>query len=122
MLLVYSFSWIGLKEEKKIKGGLVFAFISLSSLLLFVKSGKRVNTVKIILEMLGAMKKPFGQGPVDVETGEGTTVERFMVEKLGYDPAHVGLLSYFINGEQVKPSKVLGNGNRLKILMVIGGG
>ena len=56
MLLVYSFSWIGLKEEKKIKGGLVFAFISLSSLLLFVKSGKRLNTVKIILEMLGAMK------------------------------------------------------------------
>jgi sulfur carrier protein ThiS len=79
-------------------------------------------TMKITLEMLGAMKKPLGQGPVDVEVGEGTTVERFMVERLGYDPAHVGLLSYFIEGEAVKPSTVLKDGNRLKILMVIGGG
>ncbi|MEJ2745583.1 MAG: hypothetical protein P8123_07875 [bacterium] len=68
------------------------------------------------------MKKPLGQGPVDVEVGEGTTVGRFMVEKLGYDTAHVRLLSYFIGGESVKPSYVLRDGNQLKILMVIGGG
>lgn len=78
--------------------------------------------MKITLEMLGAMKKPLDQGPVDVEAAEGTTVERLMIERLGYDPAHVGLLSYFVDGETVKPSKVLRDGARLKILMVIGGG
>jgi hypothetical protein len=78
--------------------------------------------MRIILEMLGAMKKPLGQGPVDVEVGEGTTVEQFMVEKLGYTPAHVGLLSYFINGKRAKPSAVLPADCLLKILMIIGGG
>ncbi len=78
--------------------------------------------MKITLEMLGAMKKPLGQGPVDVEVGKGTTVERFMVGKLGYDPAHVRLLSYFIDGKSAKPSAVLNDGCALKIMMIIGGG
>jgi hypothetical protein len=78
--------------------------------------------LKITLEMLGAMKKPLGQGPVDVEVGEGTTVEQFMVRKLSYNPAHVGFLSYFINGKSVKPSAVLKDGGALKIMMIIGGG
>lgn len=78
--------------------------------------------MRITLEMLGAMKKPLGQGPVDVEVGEGTTIERFMVEKLGYNPAHVELLSYFMNGKSVKPSAVFKDGCALKIMMIIGGG
>ena len=78
--------------------------------------------MKITLEMLGAMKKPLGQGPVDVEVGKGTTVERFMVEKLGYNPAHIGLLTYFINGAPAKPSAIIPANCLLKILMIIGGG
>jgi hypothetical protein len=78
--------------------------------------------VKITLEMLGAMKKPLGQGPVQLEVKEGTTVQQFMVETLGYDPAHVGVLSFFINGRSVKSSATLSANCALKILMIIGGG
>jgi len=78
--------------------------------------------MKITLEMLGAMKKPLGQGPAEVEVRHGATVEEFMVEKLGYALAHVDLLVYYINGEKAKPSAVLTPGCRLKVLMIIGGG
>lgn len=78
--------------------------------------------MKITLEMLGAMKKPLGQGPVEVEVEKGTTVAGFMVEKLNYDPSHVRLPSYFMDGQAVKPSAVLKEGCALKVLMIIGGG
>ncbi|MDD5557241.1 MAG: hypothetical protein PHN82_08335 [bacterium] len=78
--------------------------------------------MKITLEMVGAMRKPLGQGPVEVETEEGTTVERFMTERLGYRSEHVPRLSYFIDGEAARPSAVLTAGCRLRILMIIGGG
>ncbi len=78
--------------------------------------------MKISIEMLGAMKKPLGQGPVDVEVREGTTVGRLMVETLGYSSSHVDLLVYYINGEKARPSSVLSPGCRLKVLMIIGGG
>ncbi len=78
--------------------------------------------VKIVLEMMGVMRKPLGQGPVAIEVEEGMTVERFMVEKLGYRPEHLGFLSYFIDGKPVKPSALMRAGCLLRILMVIGGG
>ncbi|MCX6354456.1 MAG: hypothetical protein NTZ78_06080 [Candidatus Aureabacteria bacterium] len=78
--------------------------------------------MKIILEMLGAMKKPLGQGPVEVEVAEGTSIRDFMVQKLKYDPSHIGLLSYFVNGAPAKPSAILPAACALKILMIIGGG
>lgn len=78
--------------------------------------------MKITLEMLGAMKKPLGQGPVEVEVRDSSTVEQFMTEKLGYAPAHVDLLVYYINGKKSKPSAGLTPGCRLKALMIIGGG
>jgi len=72
--------------------------------------------------MLGAMKKPLGQGPVEVDVRKDSTIGEFMVEKLAYDPAHVDLLSYFIDNAPAKPSSKLKAGCRLKILMIIGGG
>jgi sulfur carrier protein ThiS len=78
--------------------------------------------MKITLEMLGAMKKPLGQGPVEVEVPDGATVGELMIEKLGYAPGHVDLLAYYVNGEKAKPSAVLTTGCRLKVLMIIGGG
>ncbi|MFH1438550.1 MAG: hypothetical protein ABIJ56_22770 [Pseudomonadota bacterium] len=78
--------------------------------------------MKISLEMLGPMKKPLGQGPVDVEVEDGATVREFMEKRLDYEPGHVRLLKYFIDGAEAKPSAALSDGCRLKILMVIGGG
>jgi hypothetical protein len=78
--------------------------------------------MKIRLEMLGAMKKPFGQGPVELEARDGSTVKDFMTERLGYEPEQVRLLSYFIDGKKAKPSARLKAGCELKVLMVIGGG
>ena len=78
--------------------------------------------MKISLEMLGAMRKPLGQGPVDVEIREKTTVGQLMVETLGYSPSHVDLLVYYIDGDKARPSSVLSPGCRLKVLMIIGGG
>ncbi|MCX6356353.1 MAG: hypothetical protein NT045_00475 [Candidatus Aureabacteria bacterium] len=76
----------------------------------------------ITLEMLGAMKKPLGQGPVRVEVSGGATIRSFMVETLRYDPPHVDLLSYFIDNAPARPSAKLHEGCTLKILMIIGGG
>ena len=78
--------------------------------------------MKITLEMLGAMKKPLGQGPVEVDVPVGTSIHQFMVQKLKYDPSHIGLLSYFVNGAPAKPSAILPDNCTLKILMIIGGG
>jgi hypothetical protein len=78
--------------------------------------------LKITLEMLGAMKKPLGQGPVEVEVREGSTVRDFMVRKLGYAPGHVDLLAYYLDDKKGTPSAVLTAGCRLKVLMIIGGG
>ena len=78
--------------------------------------------MKITLEMLGPMKKPLGQGPVDVEIEEDMTVRDFMEKKLDYEPEHVRLMKYFIDGTAAKPSSALSEGCRLKILMIIGGG
>ncbi|MEI6632965.1 MAG: hypothetical protein WCP22_03990 [Chlamydiota bacterium] len=78
--------------------------------------------MKITIEMLGAMKKPLGQGPVEVEIPDGATVGEFMRKKLGYAPGHVDLLAYYIDGAKAKPSTVLTLGCRLKVLMIIGGG
>lgn len=78
--------------------------------------------MKIILEMLGAMKKPLGQGPVEVEARDGSTVGEFMVEKLDYAPAHVDLLTYYLNGRKAKPSTTLTPDCQFKVLMIIGGG
>lgn len=78
--------------------------------------------MKITLEMLGAMKKPLGQGPVEVEAREGSTVSEFMVGKLGYSPAHVDLLAYYVDDAKAKLSTPLIAGCRLKVLMIIGGG
>lgn len=76
----------------------------------------------IMLEMLGVMKKPLGQGPVEVELEEGATVRDFMTGSLGYRPRQVERLSYFIDGERVAADAVLSDGCRLKALMVLGGG
>jgi len=78
--------------------------------------------MKITLEMLGAMRKPLGQGPVEVDVRDGATVEQFMTGTLGYVPGHVDLLAYYINGEKARPSVALTPGCRLKVLMIIGGG
>lgn len=78
--------------------------------------------MKITLEMLGAMKKPMGQGPVEVEIPDGTSVEQFMTGKLGYSPGHVDMLAYYIDDRNAKPSAPLTPGCQLKVLMIIGGG
>lgn len=78
--------------------------------------------MKITLEMLGAMKKPLGQGPVEVEVEEGTSVKDFMTGTLDYLPGHVERCSYFIDGVKADPETLLTPGCRLRIFMIIGGG
>jgi hypothetical protein len=78
--------------------------------------------MRIFLEMLGAMKKPFGQGPVDIDVDEDATVRDLMTDKLSYRPEHVERLSYFVNGERIDPDVRLKEGCRLRVLMIIGGG
>ena len=78
--------------------------------------------MKFTLEMIGIMRKPLGEGPVEVDVPPGTTVRAFMEERLGYRPEQVGLLTYLMNGKRVRPEASILDGCTLKVLMALGGG
>ncbi|MHA2296541.1 MAG: MoaD/ThiS family protein [Candidatus Hodarchaeales archaeon] len=78
-------------------------------------------TIKINIELMGALKTPTGKRKFDFELEEGSTINH-LLEKLKFTEEDRKYLLTYINSNHVKRDHVLEEGDEVFITALVGGG
>ncbi len=77
--------------------------------------------MKVNVEFVGAVRRPWPEQQREVEVGDGSTVGDLLGE-LGYERKEQRYLTTLLEDQRVKPSRELSDGDHLVVMLVIGGG
>lgn len=78
--------------------------------------------IKVEFEIFGGLKRKTKSNRVKLTVPENTTVNDVVIKHLGYTPDETKFLSYVIHEKPVKKNTILKDGDKVKILLLIGGG
>jgi sulfur carrier protein ThiS len=76
---------------------------------------------RVQVELVGPMRRPWPESSRDLDLAVGTTVGDLLAS-LGYPPPQAAHLVVRVNGVKVRPGTVLGDGDRVTVILVVGGG
>jgi sulfur carrier protein ThiS len=77
--------------------------------------------MKINIELSGALKRKAKENCFELEVAEGKTVHQVLLD-MGYKEEEIRYLIAILNGNRVELATTLQEGDRLRILLPIGGG
>ena len=77
--------------------------------------------MRVNVEFVGAVRRPWSEQQRDLEVEAGSTVGD-LLGQLGFERRERRFLTTVLGDRRVKPSQALADGDRLVVMLVIGGG
>jgi sulfur carrier protein ThiS len=76
---------------------------------------------RVHVELVGPMRRPWREHRREIEVGDQTTIDGLLAQ-LGYSADEARHLTVLIGGARANRSRRLADGDRVVVLLIVGGG
>jgi len=83
---------------------------------------RRRNVAKIEVELFGALKRDKKENKFTLSLKKEKSIKNVLLEDLNFPEEHIRFFVCMINDNQAKVTHILRDGEKLKVLLPVGGG